>query len=356
MNEEQQWQAIQDRDRRWDDQFVYGVMSTGIYCRPSCAARKPCRQDIRIYRTPAEAEQAGMRPCKRCHPEQRSTNEELRQRMHALCRYIEANVGQSLTLEHLGRQAHMSSYHLQRRFKSIVGVTPKQYAEGCRLRTFKQGLKSPGTVTDAIYDAGFGSVSRAYERVPTHMGMTPAQYQSGGRDMAISYATAPTPLGVLLMAATDRGLCFVELGDDEAEMLTRLVAEYPAAEVSRMPAGGSETFWVWMQALCDHLRDADLELDLPTDIRGTVFQMKVWNYLCRIPKGETRTYKAVAEAIGQPKAVRAVANVCAANRVALAIPCHRVIRGDGGLGGYRWGVERKRMLLERERKASAEAS
>ncbi len=267
------------------------------------------------------------------------------ERLHKLCRYIEANGSEPLTLEHLGGQAHMSPDHLQRRFKDVIGVTPKQYADACRLRALKQDLRTGNSVTNAVFAAGFGSTSRVYERAASHLGMTPGQYRAGGRNLEISWANAATPVGHLLMAATDRGLCFVELGDELEAMRAHLTEEFPEATVSEMSGGGSEPFWQWMTALCDTLKASGNSPDLPVDIRGTAFQVQVWDYLRQIPRGELRTYKEVAEAIGRPKAVRAVASACGANRVALAIPCHRVIRGDGGLGGYRWGIERKRRLL-----------
>lgn len=349
MNEELQWQATLARDASRDGHFVYGVLTTGVYCRPSCPSRKPLRDNVRFYATPQAAAHDGLRPCKRCRPETPESNNPMAERMRALCRYIEAHPGEASTLAELSHQANLSPFHLQRRFKAAIGVTPRQYAEACQLRALKQELRRGGSVTDAIYDAGFGSVSRVYERVATRIGMTPGQYRAGGAGMEISYATAETPLGLLMMAATDRGLCFVQLGDNEAEMRERLRTEYPAATLCVMPPGAKAPFRRWMQALCDYLAGARTGLDLPTDIRGTAFQMKIWDYLRQIPYGEVRTYKQVAEAVGRPTAIRAVANACAANRVALTIPCHRVIRGDGGLGGYRWGSERKRALIECER-------
>ncbi|WP_179959435.1 methylated-DNA--[protein]-cysteine S-methyltransferase [Marinobacter changyiensis] len=278
------------------------------------------------------------------------------QRLHELCRYIEANSSESLTLEHLSGLAHMSPDRFQRRFKEVIGVTPKQYADACRLRALKQNLRVGNSVTDAVFAAGFGSTSRVYERASSRLGMTPGQYRAGGRNLEISWASAATPVGQLLMAATDRGLCFVELGDEVEVMHLHLAEEFPEAVVSEMPEGGSEPFWQWMDALCGTLQASGSKQatgskasgsspELPVDIRGTAFQVQVWDYLRQIPRGELRTYKEVAQAIGRPKAVRAVASACGANRVALAIPCHRVIRGDGGLGGYRWGIERKRQLL-----------
>lgn len=353
MNEELQWQASLTRDASRDGCFVYGVVTTGIYCRPSCPSRKPLRENVRFYATPAAAERDGLRPCKRCRPDALASENPMAARMWALCRHIEAHPNQVPTLEELGRHANLSPFHLQRLFKAAVGVTPRQYAEGCRLRSLKRELRSGESVTDAIYEAGFGSTSRVYERAATRIGMTPGRYRAGGAGVEISHATAGTPLGLLMMAATDRGLCFVQLGDGEAEMLECLRAEYPAATLSSMSPDAEGPFQQWMQALRDYLEGAGTKLDLPVDVRGTAFQMKIWDYLRQIPHGEVRTYKQVAAAVGRPTAIRAVASACAANRVALTIPCHRVIRGDGGLGGYRWGIERKRALIDRERAVRA---
>lgn len=354
LTEELQWQAVLARDASFDGRFVYGVLTTAVYCRPSCPSRRPLRENVRFYATPHMAESGGMRPCKRCRPNAHALDHPMDERMRALCRYIEDHPEEAPTLDALSRMANLSPFHLQRRFKAAIGVTPRQYAEACRLRLLKRSLRGGDSVTGAIYTAGFGSTSRVYERVASRMGMTPGQYRAGGAGVEISYATAWTPLGLLLMAATDRGLCFVQLGDSGEKMVERLRAEYPAAMLSAMPAGAKDPFRQWMQALCDYLRGKRGDLNLPTDIRGTAFQLQVWDYLCRIPCGEIRTYQGVANAIGRPGATRAVANACAANRVALVIPCHRVIRGDGGLGGYRWGVERKRALIAREHEARAE--
>lgn len=271
-----------------------------------------------------------------------------RSRIRELCAYIEANPGTCLTLAALGERAHLSPGYLQRRFRAITGVSPKEYARMCRLRVLRESLRKGESVTDAIFDAGFGSASRVYERAAGRLGMTPGQYRAGGGGLEISWATAPTPVGLLMMAATDRGLCFVQFGENETAMRARLEAEYPAASLSPMPPGTDTAFDAWMAGLRSRLEGAPAGSDLPQDIRGTAFQTQVWEFLQRIPAGETRSYSAVAAGIGRPEAVRAVAGACAANRLALAIPCHRVIRGDGGLGGYRWGVERKRALLERE--------
>ncbi len=274
-------------------------------------------------------------------------------RMQKLCRYIEAHAHEPLTLGALGRLAHLSPFHLQRSFKSVVGVTPKQYAEACRMKSLKQKLRGGRTVTEAVYDAGFGSGSRVYERVDTRLGMTPRQYRRGGEGVEISYAASPTPLGTMMIAATDRGLCSLQFGESEARLLAQLASEYPAAKISPMPLKRKSQFDAWIGALSRYLEGSATALDLPLDVRGTAFQMKVWNYLQRIPYGEVQSYSEVAKAIGRPRAVRAVGSACASNEVALVIPCHRVIRGDGGLGGYRWGLHRKRALIERERAVRA---
>ena len=274
-------------------------------------------------------------------------------RMQELCRYIESHAHEPLTLRALSRLAHLSPFHLQRSFKSVVGVTPKQYAEACRMRSLKQKLRGGGTVTEAVYDAGFGSGSRVYERVDTRLGMTPRQYRKGGAGVEISFAASPTPLGTMMIAATDRGLCSLQFGESEAELRACLAKEYPAAKLSPMPPERKGQFAEWMRALSRYLAGSTTRLDLPLDVRGTAFQMKVWSYLQRIPYGELQSYSEVAKAIGHPAAVRAVGSACARNEVALVIPCHRVIRGDGGLGGYRWGLHRKRALIDRERTVRA---
>jgi AraC family transcriptional regulator of adaptative response/methylated-DNA-[protein]-cysteine methyltransferase len=274
-------------------------------------------------------------------------------RIQKLCRYIESHAHEPLTLRTLGRLAHLSPFHLQRSFKSAVGVTPRQYAEACRMKSLKQKLRGGRTVTEAVYDAGFGSGSRVYERVDTRLGMTPRQYRKGGVGVEISYASSPTPLGTMMIAATDRGLCSLQFGESEAELRARLAKEYPAAKLSPMPPARKGLFSQWMRALSQYLEGSTTALDLPLDVHGTAFQMKVWSYLQRIPYGEVQSYSEVAAGIGRPDAVRAVGSACAGNQVALVIPCHRVIRGDGGLGGYRWGLHRKRTLIERERAARA---
>ncbi|MBL8210295.1 MAG: methylated-DNA--[protein]-cysteine S-methyltransferase [Bryobacterales bacterium] len=345
------WQAVVGRDAGQDGAFLYGVLTTGVFCRPSCGARTPKRENVRFYRTAGEAERDGLRACLRCKPLETAG---MRARMLALVRYIEQNAGESLTLVHLGRQAGMSPAHLQRTFKAVVGVSPKQYLDNCRLRGFKASLREgEGDVTGAIFDAGFGSLSRLYEKVDTQLGMTPMEYRAGGRGLEITYAVSRTALGLLLLGATDRGLCFLQFGDEESELVEKLRAEYPGAALRAMPEPPPESFSAWMAALNRHLEGQAPDLRLPVHVRGTAFQMKVWRYLQSIPAGAVESYQEVAQGIGQPTAARAVARACASNVVALAIPCHRVIRGSGELGGYRWGLDRKRVLLDQERTQAA---
>ncbi len=349
LDEEQCWQAVLRRDRGHDGRFYFGVKTTGVFCRPSCAARRPLRKNVSFYRTAAEAEDAGFRPCRRCRPLDREEDTRVDQ-MRELCDFIRrhSDSGDPLTLEVLGRRVGLAPARLRRVFRDIVGVTPRQYVESCRFETLKQELREGESVTDAIYAAGFGSSSRVYEQTGARLGMTPSEYRAGGRDLAISYAVADTPVGKMLVAATDRGLCCVRFGDTEEELLEELYDEYPAAAIEEMKAGGSAQFELWMGSLLRHLEGTEPHLDLPLDVRASAFQLNVWRYLQSIPYGETRSYSEVAQAIGKPKAVRAVASACGANRTAIAIPCHRVIRANGDLGGYRWGRERKQQLLEHE--------
>ncbi len=268
-----------------------------------------------------------------------------------ICRYIEANSGESLPLNDLARRAGLSPFHFQRRFKAIVGLTPKQFAEASRLKKLKMSLRNSGDVTEAVYEAGYGSSSRVYERADTRLGMTPKQYRQGGRNVTITHVTVESPVGLMMIGATDRGLCFLQFGDSANDLERALAKEYPSARIEPMkePYGGE--FQKWVDALNAHLAGKQPHIDLPLDIRATAFQMRVWNYLQSIPYGEVQSYGEVATGIGQPSAARAVARACATNRVAIVIPCHRVIRGTGELGGYRWGLPRKRALIDRERSA-----
>ena len=353
LDQEKCWQAVLNRDARQDGIFYFGVLTTGVYCRPSCAARRPLRDNVRFYATPEDAERDGLRACRRCHPRDLEAGKRAAIRIHSLCRHIEQHVDEPLPLRELAERAGLTPSQLQKQFRSIVGVTPKQFVEAARLKKLKHGLRSAKDVTEAIYDAGFGSSSRVYERADTRLGMTPKQYRLGGAEVVITYATVDSPVERMMIGATDRGLCFVQFGETDAALLAELKREYPAARLVAMRKPHHPDFERWVDALSRHLAGQQPQLDLPLDIRATAFQMKVWNYLQSIPYGEVQSYSEVAAGIGKPSAVRAVASACARNRVALLIPCHRVIRGTGELGGYRWGLARKRTLIDRERAARA---
>ena len=358
LDPDQCWNAVQNRDASSDGTFYYGVMTTGVYCRPSCPSRRAKRENVRFYSSPAEAERDGLRSCLRCHPTARSAKDPARRRILAVCRYIEKHADSPITLADLSRESKLSPFHLQRSFKAVMGVSPKQYLDNLRLRNFKTILRSGDrktskNVTGAIFEAGFGSLSRLYEKAGTELGMTPIEYRSGGRGVDITYGFAPTSLGTILVGATDRGLCFLQFGESRAQLRDALKREYPEARLEALADPPPTAFRKWVEALNRYLEGQEPDLHLPVNARATSFQMKVWKYLQSIPAGEVQSYQEVAQGIGQPKAARAVAAACASNHVAIAIPCHRVIRGNGELGGYRWGLERKRTLLENERRARA---
>lgn len=350
-NEDALWRAVQNRDASRDGDFFYGVMTTGVYCRPSCSSRRPLRKNIRFFATAEAAERAGLRPCKRCRPTGAAVNV-LNQVVHELARRIEAEPERKISLEQMARRAGYSPFHLQRSFKAIIGSSPKEYQTAARVRLLKQELRNAAPVADAIYQAGFGSGSRVYEQADGQLGMTPSEYRSGGKGLTISYASGSTPLGLMMIGATDRGICFLQFGESDQALLGDLKQQFPAASVQPMPDDSRSQFESWMAALNRHLRGIEPRLDLPLDVRGTAFQLIVWRYLQKVPYGEVRSYAEVAEAIGKPGAARAVARACATNSVALLIPCHRVVRGTGELGGYRWGMQRKRVLLDSERATS----
>jgi AraC family transcriptional regulator of adaptative response/methylated-DNA-[protein]-cysteine methyltransferase len=358
-NETKLWKAVESRDASGAGQFFYGVKTTRIYCRPTCSSRRPLRKNVVFFATSAEARAQGYRACRRCRPDEATTSRAavapINAVVHELARQIEANPEQPFRLTQLARRAGYSPFHLQRNFKAIIGSTPKEYQTAARLRTLKQELRKDAPVADAIYQAGFGSGSRVYEKADGQLGMTPSEYRSGGKGLTISYASGRTPLGLLMIGATDRGICFLQFGDNERALQAELQRQFPAAAVQPMPATHEEQFESWMAALNRHLRGLEPRLDLPLDVRGTAFQLIVWRYLQKLPYGEIRSYSEVAEAIGKPSAARAVARACAANGIALLIPCHRVVRGTGELGGYRWGVQRKRVLLDTERASSKRA-
>ncbi len=337
------WKAVLDRDVRADGVFFYGVRSTKIYCRPSCPSRRPNRDRVLFFATAGDAGRGGFRPCLRCRPDEAEPRADLVRRA---CRLIESRPEETIPLKALGEAIGLSPSHLARTFKATLGVTPREYADACRLGRLKVGLKRRGTVAGAMYEAGYGSSSRLYERTDPQLGMTPTAYRKGGRGQSIRYTIADSPLGRLLVAATDRGLCAVILGDDDRALEEWFREEYPAARRERDETGLGK----WVDILVHHLdgRPPHLDLDLPLDVKATAFQRRVWAELRRIPYGSTRSYGEIAEALGMPKAARAVARACASNRVALVIPCHRVVRGNGDISGYRWGKERKRVLLDLE--------
>ena len=343
------WRAVLNRDTRFDGRLFFGVRSTGIYCRPSCPARRPRREQVVFFRIPEAAERAGFRSCRRCHPRNAAMTDPQVEMVRRACLYIENHADELPTLEDLSKYTGVSPYHLQRVFKRVAGITPRQYAEALRLDQFKTGVKKGATVTGAMYDAGYGSSSRLYERAPAQLGMTPADYRRGGKGVGIGYTIVGCSLGRLLVAATQKGVCAVRLGDVDATLEANLLNEYPTADVKRDDEGLSG----WVEQLLNHLNGARPHLDLPLDVQATAFQRSVWEKLREIPYGSTRSYSDVARAIGRPTATRAVARACATNPVALLIPCHRVVREDKSLGGYRWGIERKQALLERERAVDA---
>jgi AraC family transcriptional regulator of adaptative response/methylated-DNA-[protein]-cysteine methyltransferase len=340
------WQAVLSRNNNFDGMFVYGVRSTGIYCRPSCSARRPRRDQVVFFRMAEAAEQAGFRPCRRCRPAEAVIQDPQVKLVQSLCRYIESydSPDRSITLAELGDQVQISPHHLQRTFKRIMGITPRQYAEACRLRRLKALVKKGENVTRALYEAGYGSSSRLYEGASARMGMTPGTYLRGGAGMRIQYTIVDGPLGRLLVGATGKGICAVSIGKSDNALEIALFNEYPAAEIHRDRSGLRE----YVTALLKYLEGKQPNLDLPLDIQVTAFQWKVYEILKTIPYGHTRTYGEIAEAIGHPKAVRAVARACGTNPTAMVIPCHRVVRKDGSLGGYRWGLKRKKTLLEKE--------
>jgi AraC family transcriptional regulator of adaptative response/methylated-DNA-[protein]-cysteine methyltransferase len=349
MHEENYWQAVLARDSRSDGSFVYAVRSTGIYCNPSCPSRRPQRDQVIFFPVPEAAEKAGFRPCRRCRPRETTAQEPQVELVQRVSRYIEQHLDSPLSLADLGTEVHVSQYHLQRVFKRVMGITPRQYAAARRLGQLKAQLKEGEPVTRALYDVGYGSSSRLYEQAPSQLGMTPTTYRRGGLGMRITYAIVDCPLGRLLVAATEKGICAISLGDSDAVLEAALFAEYPAAEISHDGDGINLSRLV--DTLISHLNGQQPHLDLPLDVQATAFQRRVWEELRSIPYGSTRSYSQVARSLGEPKATRAVARACATNPVPLVIPCHRVVREDGNPGGYRWGSERKQRLLEQESKA-----
>lgn len=337
------WAAVVARDGRADGRFFYSVKTTGVYCRPSCAARGARAENVEFHLTAADAERAGFRPCKRCKPDQPPLAEQHAARVTAVCRIIE-NAEQVPNLEQLARYAGLSSFHLHRVFKAVTGLTPKAYAAAQRAQRVRAGLARGGTVTDAIFGAGYNSSGRFYDNANQVLGMTPTRYRRGGEDTAIRFAIGDCSLGAILVAAGERGVCAILIGDDPDSLARDLQDRFPRADL----IGGDAGFEQLVAKVVGFVEAPRLGLDLPLDLRGTAFQQRVWQALREIRAGETASYSEIARRIGAPRAVRAVAGACASNVLAVAIPCHRVVRNDGSLSGYRWGVERKRALLERE--------
>jgi AraC family transcriptional regulator of adaptative response/methylated-DNA-[protein]-cysteine methyltransferase len=348
MNNPELWNAVLARDASRDGSFVFAVRSTGIYCRPSCPARRPRREQVSFFQIPEAAEQAGFRACRRCHPRRARTDNPQIELVRQICHAIDEHNEEPTTLKTLSAETGVSAHHLQRTFKDVMGITPRQYQENRRLANFKTNVRTGATVTDAMYDAGYGSSRGLYEKSSAQLGMTPATYGRGGRGMRIIYTIADCSLGRLLVAATQRGVCSVALGDSDAELERSLFAEYRNASIDSKDTVISPPLNLWLSKVLELFNGQIARVDLPFDLQATAFQWRVWEELRRIPLGETRSYQEIAKAIGRPKAVRAVASACAGNHVALVIPCHRVIREDKNLGGYRWGLQRKRTLLERE--------
>lgn len=345
------WRATLTRDHSADGTFVYAVSSTGIYCRPSCPSRRPARRYVTFFRSPEAAERAGFRPCRRCRPQEGAGADSRVELVTRACRVIDTHGEDRLSLDALSREVGVSPHRLRRAFEHVMGITPREYADTRRLGRLKKRLREGNSVTHALYDAGYGSSSRLYEHAQERLGMTPATYRRGGQGMRIEYAIANSPVGRLLVAATPRGVCAVYLGDPGSDqaLVGALAGEYPSADVNRANGGVRR----WIDAILQHLDGTQPHLDLPIDVKATAFQHRVWQQLRAIPYGETRSYHDIATRLGAPRAARAVGRACATNPVSLIVPCHRAVREDGGLGGYRWGIDRKKRLLAHERSTAA---
>ena len=343
------WNAVVARDPGRDGDFFFAVSSTGVYCRPSCPARRPRRENVIFFVTPDAAEKAGYRACLRCRPRSANHNPQT-EAVQRICRYIEQHLDEPLTLAKLGNVLGQSPFHLQRMFKKTLGVTPREYADSCRMNRLKRNLQAGHSVTNALYDAGYSSSSRLYERTASQLGMTPDKYRRGAIAAVIRYTCSDSPLGRMLVAATEKGICAIQFADTDDELTEGLKREFPFAQRKR----DDESMRSWASTLLSQIAGHKLNRALPLDIQATAFQRRVWAHLQTLPFGSTQSYGQVAKAIGQPTAARAVARACATNPVAVAIPCHRVVREDGGMGGYRWGVQRKQTLLGLEQENASD--
>jgi len=342
------WRAVLARDGRADGTFFFAVRSTSIYCRPSCPARRPLRTNALFFQTRQEAEQQGYRPCRRCKPDTIPASVLIVKRA---AQVFEDEIDDPVNVTTLARKIGVRTDTLRRAFRQQTGLNPKELAAALRLKRFKRLLRSGSGIADALYATGYGSTSRVYERSDAQLGMTPATYQKGGKGMQIRYTTAKSSLGEVLVAATERGVSAVYLGGASAKLAGELRQEYPRAEIVADKGAFSE----WVEEIVARVEGSAPRRELPLDLQATAFQRRVWQELQRIPRGATRTYAQVAKAVGKPSAVRAVARACATNPVSIVVPCHRVVRTDGNLAGYRWGLSRKQTLLERERRAGSPA-
>ncbi len=345
------WQAVLDRNARLDGVVFYGVRSTHVYCRPSCPSRRPRREQVRFFFDPKSAESEGYRPCRRCRPTADRLQDPDLRLAQQICRFVEENLDGTLTMTVLEAGLKVSARRLQAVFKKVLGISIHQYIEARRFALFKLGLRFGRSVADATYEAGYNSSSRVYEGVSKRLGMTPAVYGKGGQAVRIRYAVVESEIGNVLIAATDKGVCKISMGDAAEKLASDLAGEFPRAEIVRDQDGLGE----FMSQVLEHIRGNEPRLELPLDIRATAFQQRVYKELRRIPYGATRSYSQIAQAIGSPTASRAVARACASNPVALAIPCHRVVGSSGEISGYRWGRDRKKHLLETEAQHTQEA-
>lgn len=343
LSDSQRWQVLLQRDASADGAFVYAVKTTGIYCRPGCSSRRPQRQNVTFFETPEAAEQAGFRPCKRCQPHRISPTRQLTDTMVRICQLIEAS-DQALSLAELAGYAGLSPHYFQRQFKKIIGVTPKQYGVAHRAQRVKSQLQETKTVTEAVYGAGFETSSNFYDQSVGLLGMTPSQYKQGAQGVAINFTIQPCWLGLVLVAATPNGICAIALGDSADALRAELQANFPKAQI----AESDRAFEQWVAQVLSLIETPQPAGDLPLDIQGTAFQQQIWQTLQAIPPGTTVSYGDLAQRIGNPRAVRAVARACASNRLAVVVPCHRVVGSNGDLRGYRWGRDRKQALLDKE--------
>ncbi len=347
--DDQRWQAVLARSQEGDRLFVYAVTTTGIFCKPSCRSRRPLREHVRFFSDVAATQNAGFRACLLCKPAAVDNRDRLTALVQEACTYLEKHIDEPPSYQYLSERAGLSPAYFHRSFKRAMGMTPRQYTAQLRIKKLKKTLRKGASVTDSIYTAGYGSSSRLYEKTDAELGMTPGEYKAGGHGIAITYVCLQTvAFGTMMIAATDRGLCFLQFGESEAALLVKLRGEFPLAVVNHRTEPPHPHFAPWIKEIQSYISGQASDLRLPLDLRATAFQMRVWQYLQQIPYGQVRSYSRIASDLGAPRATRAVAGACAANRVALLVPCHRVLRNNGDLGGFRWGLDRKRALLDME--------